>query len=76
MSLNKITKTALEALGEVCNQMVKDDVVSPQQVRDFLDCICYIMKDMEVQEGAGDAAKWLNIAEFFIRRWLKKQKGS
>ena len=76
MSLNKITKTALEALGEVCNQMVKEDAVSPQQVRDFLDCICYIMKDLQVQEGADDAAKWLSIAEFFIRRWLKKQKGS
>ncbi len=76
MSLNEITKTALEALGEVCGQMVKDDDVSPKQVQDFLDCICYIMKDMKVQEGAGDAAKWLNIVEFFIRRWLKKQEGS
>lgn len=76
MSLNKITKTALEALGEVCSQMVKDDAASPQQVRDFLDCLCYVMKDSEVQRGAGDAAMWLNTAEFFIRRWLKKQKGS
>ncbi len=76
MSLNKITRTALEALSETCNQMVQEDAVSPKQVQDFLDCICYIMKDMEVQRGAGDAAMWLNTAEFFIRRWLKKQKGS
>ena len=74
MSLNKMTKTALEALGEVCSKMVKEDGCSPQQVQDFLDCICYIMKDTEVQKGAGDFAMWLNTAEFFIRRWLKKQK--
>ncbi len=74
MSLNKITRTALEALSETCNQIVQDDAVSPKQVRDFLDCLRYFMNDIEVQRGAGDAAIWLNTAQFFISRWLKKQK--
>lgn len=76
MPLNKITKTALEALGEVANQMVLNDEATSEQVYNFMDCLCYIMKDSEVQKGAGDAAMWLNTAEFFIRRWLKKEKES
>lgn len=77
MSLNKITKTALEALAEVCIDMVKADGAAGEQVRDFLECVCYIIDDPDVQQGAGrEAALGLTGAKWAIRRWLKKQKGS
>lgn len=74
MPLNKITKTALEALGETINQMVLDDDAKPQQVRDFLECLCFIMDDGNVVEAAGDASVAFPLAKWYIRRWLKKQK--
>lgn len=73
MPLNRITRTALEGLGETCNQMVMDNAVSPQQVKDFLECICYIISDSEVREKAGpEAAAGLVAAKWAIERWVKK----
>lgn len=75
MPLHKVTKTALEALGEICTNIVTADAVTPKQVEDFLECLCYIMDDREVKQGAGDAATVFGIARWYIKRWVDKKKG-
>lgn len=73
MALNKLTKSALEALGEVCNEIVMADEVNRKQVKDFLECISHIIRDREVLRTAGtETATGLGIAGWYIDRWLDK----
>ena len=74
MSLNKITKTALEALGEVCQRIVQNDDCTGDDVKDFLECLVFIMRDRQVEKGAGEAGIGFTLAGWYINRWLNKQK--
>ncbi len=72
MAINRMTKTALEALKETCQKIIDGGTATRVLVKEFLECICYIIDDDDVQKGAGSMAPGLNMAKWAIRKWLNK----
>jgi hypothetical protein len=75
MSLNDLTRKALDGLQDTCQKIKDKDGASPEDVDDFLTCLCFILEDKEVIKGAGKFGVWLEMALIWIRRWLRSKGG-